>query len=1385
MLKLGYKTNGNEKPKGKPRVYFACHHEDFQQAFPRLCRDLFQSHDCAVYYTEDMQTPFAPEEAALLREYNLVVVAVTRKLLETPNRAMDMDIPQALQLHVPVLPVLLEPGLDGLYTQPDKFGSLQYLSAVSTDDTQIAYQDKLKKYLDAVLLSRDTAERIRAAFSARIFLSYRKKDRSYANTLMRMIHAQPGCRDMAIWFDEFLVPGKSFSQSISEVLAGSDLFALLVTPNVLEEPDGKPNFVMGEEYPAARSAGLPILPICMEQTDMAALREKFEGLPACVDPSAAEEFSLALAQLAARLGKGENNPVHDFLIGLAYLEGIDMEIDRQRGLELITAAAHGQLPEAMEKLILMYALGSGVARDQAQADAWSKTLAAYFYQQVFGKRQPEALAQLFSHYADPYWRETIRQFLLLASEQMSAAQAAQLWQQLTGLGVQEYTLLFTVAAELPNHRAVAQRRLLTDILEKSAEGVYPPYGPLFWYVPEFSLYEALLSCLPDLTDHRDFAKMLALSRDVCWIFGHYHRAAQVTKKLDFEKLLEKATLWGVRRELCRLFFLGEADASVGAQVYPRCFNVREAKAFMDTGSGIWDLLTEPFQDELGLYQKEMFSILAGEWIGISAMPYVAEEMSGLLAAAGGGKLRGLILTDTEEEAMGYIACNRKHIAVLYLPEKPMDLWFRSRWRAEMPLGQDVVQLDNKLFYFRTEACFPKGLRAVGMNACGGSLAQRIRLPEGLRQVGFEAFENCPNLQSVQLPASAQQLEERAFSTCLALKEITFGEGLQVIKDHAFYQCIALERVALPEGLEKLGAAAFGECSSLREVTFGRGLKEIAAGAFANCTALEEVRLPAGLQTLGQGVFSGCTHMKVLEGCPVGYTHSWLGLPENVRLCYREEALRKLRIPGETGFVAEKAYYGEDTLGAVTIEEGVLSLGENAFGRCVKLQTVALPGSLRQIGENCFQYCSGLTEVSLPKGLETIGGSAFWYCLGLREVVIPQTVEAIEEKCFLGCAALERVVLPEGLKRIGRKAFWGCQKLQEVTLPDSLQALEELAFEGCRLLKAVHNCPAGCDGAYLGLPETVEIAYRREAAKPCQIEAVGGELLQRQYAHRRDISRAVFPEGVTKLGEQSFLCCAGLEELQLRSGVTEIGREAFRQCVSLRRVWLPDSVTELKEAAFAGCRALEAVRLPKALSGLEDKVFAHCVSLRRVCLPEGMTWLGDAFVGCRALEEVQLPEGLHSIGSSFTGCENLRQVVIPAGVEDLGGNAFAGCHRLEAVQLPKGMTYIGLRAFADCTALKRLVLPEGLEQIGRYLCQGCRLLEEVVIPETVTYISRRAFEGCSRLETICIPETVEVIEPNAFAGCEGVKVLTLPERFRDSLGEIFGGAALSDVELHWL
>lgn len=369
-MELKWKTRGGAAPRDKSRVYFCCHEADFHSFFEPISRDILQLQDCAIWYRDTLPAVDDEEYIAQLQQMQLFVMPVTTRLLTTANAALDIDFPIAQREHIPVLPLMQESGLEALFNA--KCGTLQFLDKHAQDATALKFEDKLQRYLDAVLVGDAQAAKIRAAFDAYIFLSYRKKDRKYAQALMRLIHQNDFARDIAIWYDEFLTPGEDFNDAIGTALDQSALYALTVTPNLLEQG----NYIMAHEYPAALNSGKPILPVEMLSTDRASLEQVYIGLPDSIAQSDQQQLTAALTEALQTIALRQNDadPEHNFFIGLAYLGGIDVERDPERAAALITSAAEAGLPEAMDKLMSMYENGDGVTRDYRQSVYWQEQL---------------------------------------------------------------------------------------------------------------------------------------------------------------------------------------------------------------------------------------------------------------------------------------------------------------------------------------------------------------------------------------------------------------------------------------------------------------------------------------------------------------------------------------------------------------------------------------------------------------------------------------------------------------------------------------------------------------------------------------------------------------------------------------------------------------------------------------------------------------------------------------------------------------------------------------------------------------------------------------------------------------------------------------------------
>ena len=307
MATLKFLTRGKETAQGKQKVYFCAHPDDYGKYLDKISNEILdtlakaENYNCAFFYLEDAYAERDDDFLFSLKEMNLIVMPVTTKLLTTANPALDIEFRLAVENGIPVLPIMMESGLVDVFNA--RCGDLQVLDPNAQDATAISYEEKLTKFLTSVLIGDEMAKKIRAAFDAYIFLSYRKKDRAYAQQLMRLIHKNDFCRDIAIWYDEYLTPGEDFNSEIEAALDKSKLFALTVTPNLVNEI----NYVMTVEYKMAREAHKPIVPAEFVSTDKQALAKLYEEIPETVSSDDELTLSVSLKNALEGIALRENN----------------------------------------------------------------------------------------------------------------------------------------------------------------------------------------------------------------------------------------------------------------------------------------------------------------------------------------------------------------------------------------------------------------------------------------------------------------------------------------------------------------------------------------------------------------------------------------------------------------------------------------------------------------------------------------------------------------------------------------------------------------------------------------------------------------------------------------------------------------------------------------------------------------------------------------------------------------------------------------------------------------------------------------------------------------------------------------------------------------------
>lgn len=343
-------------------MYFCAHPDDFAKFFDGICADIFKTQNCAVWYKEngaDRLTPDAYETE--LSQMQLFVAPITANFLKEGAHAEEFAF--AIEHNVPVLPIFMADGLeDGFNRRCDGRQALYRYGAKL--DTQ-PYEEKLADFLSSVLVGDEIRRKIREQFDGYIFISYCKEDKRYAQELMRLIHKNACCRDVAVWYDEFLTIGGKFYGEIEDALLKSDLVAFVITPSLIM----RKNYVVSTEYPLAKSVGKPLLPVALVGTDERALQDNLKDLPEVVDAYNEREMANRLQPFAQSLARGDKQPSveRDYFIGLAYLTGTDVEIDHARAVKLIARCAELEYEPAMEKLASMYRKGEGVKRNPNKA----------------------------------------------------------------------------------------------------------------------------------------------------------------------------------------------------------------------------------------------------------------------------------------------------------------------------------------------------------------------------------------------------------------------------------------------------------------------------------------------------------------------------------------------------------------------------------------------------------------------------------------------------------------------------------------------------------------------------------------------------------------------------------------------------------------------------------------------------------------------------------------------------------------------------------------------------------------------------------------------------------------------------------------------------------
>ncbi len=138
----------------------------------------------------------------------------------------------------------------------------------------------------------------------------------------------------------------------------------------------------------------------------------------------------------------------------------------------------------------------------------------------------------------------------------------------------------------------------------------------------------------------------------------------------------------------------------------------------------------------------------------------------------------------------------------------------------------------------------------------------VEIAEGcsITEIPDYAFLGCTSLKTVKLPEGLKKIGFQAFSECEVLESINFPASLEDIGSNSFAYCARLDNLMFPDGLKHIGHNAFSFCSSLKEAILPDTVEEIESYAFSDCDSLKKVRLPANDRLLGELMMNCCPNL---------------------------------------------------------------------------------------------------------------------------------------------------------------------------------------------------------------------------------------------------------------------------------------------------------------------------------------------------------------------------------------------------------------------------------------------------------------------------------------------------------------------------------------------